>query len=211
MILSPPTQGYNKTQRTLRTIPTENSRTPSQPQKNSLSVHISPYTPPIHLLAGRIFPRDARHPPFLFHTPHFPGLESTLPQFHMHPSDAYEIATLFLFSSFLYRRINSAPFSMRHRNTTHPPPTTRGQKKALALYFMYQIRKKKWSFSTPPPFLWPLIQRPQNRPKKKLSTGFPDENTYRLGNRHPDFRSDAGKTLLICRISCGYSLAVCGD
>lgn len=71
----------------------------------------------------------------------------------MHLADAYEIATLFLFSSFLYRRINSAPFSMRHRNTTHPPPTTRGQKKALALYFMYGIRKKKWWFSTPSFFL----------------------------------------------------------
>ena len=119
-------------------------------------------------------------------TTHFSDLEGTLPQFHTHPSDAYEIATLFLFSSFLYRRINSAPFSMRHRNTTHPPPTTRGQKKALALYFMYQIRKKKWSFSTPP-FLWPLIQRPQNCPKKKLSTGFPDENAYRLGIVTPIF------------------------
>lgn len=113
------------------------------------------FLPEIHLLPDNIFPKDTRHHHLLSPTTCFSGLEGTLPQFHMHPSDAYEIATLFLFSSFLYRRINSAPFSMPDRNTTHPPPTERGQKKALALYFMYQIRKKKWSFSTPLFFLRP--------------------------------------------------------
>ncbi len=110
---------------------------------------LSSFTPQNLLLADTPIPKNAPPNDLSLTMARLTRLEGTLPQFHTHPSDAYEIATLFLFSSFLYRRINSAPFSMRHRNTTHPPPTTRGQKKALALYFMYQIRKKKWSFSTP--------------------------------------------------------------
>lgn len=128
---------------------------------------LSSFTPQNLLLADTPIPKNAPPNDLSLTMARLTRLEGTLPQFHMHPSDAYEIATLFLFSSFLYRRINSAPFSMRHRNTTHPPPTTRGQKKALALYFMYQIRKKKWSFSTPPFFVAPH-SAPPKPPQKKV-------------------------------------------
>lgn len=129
---------------------------------------LSSFTPQNLLLADTPIPKNAPPNDLSLTMARLTRLEGTLPQFHTHPSDAYEIATLFLFLSFLYRRINSAPFSMPDRNTTHPPPTTRGQKKALALYFMYQIRKKKWSFSTPPFFVAPHSAPPKLPPKKVI-------------------------------------------
>lgn len=130
---------------------------------------LSSFTPQNLLLADTPIPKNAPPNDLSLTMARLTRLEGTLPQFHTHPSDAYEIATLFLFSSFLYRRINSAPFSMRHRNKLHPPPTTRGQKKALALYFMYQIRKKSDGF-LPPSFFFPTAVREIPPQKVDLST-----------------------------------------
>ncbi len=71
--------------------------------------------------------------------------EGTLPRFHTHTSYAYEIATLFFFSSFLYRRINSAPFSTRGENARHPKKWP-GHEMRLAPHFSPKTPLKKAVF-----------------------------------------------------------------
>ena len=162
------TQSYNEARRPLRTIHHRKLPYAATASKKWLLRPHKPIHSPRFTSFPTEFSRETPNTTISFPLrPIFPVWRARYLNFICTSRMHMKSLRFFSFFFSLYRRINSAPFSMRHRNTTHPPPTTRGQKKALALYFMYQIRKKKWSFSTPP-FLWPLIQRPQNCPQKKV-------------------------------------------
>jgi len=190
-----PPQGKNPTQITpISVITPRHCPQPCQTERQRLSRAVMHYLTPqtasgVHSLKKRAspaecnhshpqqhpfpdnsFPNDAWHHYLSPFWPTSPCLEGTLPQFHTHPSDAYEIATLFLFFSFFYRRINSAPFSIRSRNTPHHPKKWRGRENGTCPVFHVKKHEKKSRFSTPPFLLHPK-KRSKFAQKSDLSTG----------------------------------------